>query len=460
MALHSIKKGLDLPITGAPSGTLEDAREVAHVAIVASDFVGMKPRMLVQVGDTVKRGQALFEDRKQPGVVHTAPGAGTVKAIHRGAKRALQTVVIALSDSERKGNPGSDELQAFAAYKGDDVGAYSADELKALLTESGLWTSFRRRPYSRVPSPEEKPKAIFVTAMDTRPLSGDVKTLLDGRGEWFDKGLAALAVLHDGDLHVCQAPGESLTSATPGRFAVQEFKGPHPAGLPGTHIHFVDPVWREKVVWHIGWADVVAIGQLLINGVLPVDRNIALGGPTVKKPRLLRTRWGASLDELTRDELEAGENRVISGSVLSGTTAMGDELGYLGRYDDQVSALAEGRQREFLGWLDPGWNKFSTLPAFLSKLIPNNKKFALHTGTNGSERAMVPLGMYERVMPLDLMPTHLLRSIIVNDLERAEELGCMELAEEDLALCTVVCPGKYDYGPLLRKTLSTLEAEG
>ncbi len=460
MALHSIKKGLDLPITGAPTATLEDARDVARVAIVAGDFVGMKPRMLVDVGDTVKRGQPLFEDRKQPGVVHTSPGAGTVEAIHRGAKRALQSVVIALSDGEQAGNPGSDELQPFAAYKGDDVGGYTADELRALLVESGLWTAFRRRPYSRVPSPAEQPKAIFVTAMDTNPLCAAPKALLDGRGEWFDKGMAVLAVLHSGDIHLCQAPGESLTSATPGRFTVQEFQGPHPAGLAGTHIHFVDPVYREKVVWHIGWADVVAFGQLLIHGVLPVDRNVALAGPSVKNPRLLRTRWGASLDELTAGELHDGDQRVISGSVLSGAAAMGERLGYLGRYDNQVSALAEGREREFLGWLDPGWNKFSTLPAFLSKLIPNKKRFALNTSTNGSERAMVPLGLYERIMPLDLMPTHLLRSIIVNDVERAEELGCMELAEEDLALCTVVCPGKYDYGPLLRKTLSTLEAEG
>jgi Na+-transporting NADH:ubiquinone oxidoreductase subunit A len=227
----------------------------------------------------------------------------------------------------------------------------------------------------------------------------------------------------------------------------------------GLHIHTLDPVDRAKLVWHLGYQDVIAIGKLFAGGGLDVSRVIALAGPGVRQPRLLRTRLGASTDDLVQGELHDGEMRVISGSVLSGRAVGGEVHGYLGRYQQQISCLEEGRKREFLGWLTPGGDRFSTVNAFLSRLTPK-KTFAFTTSSQGSHRAIVPIGMYERVFPLDIPPSFLLRSLAAGDIEYAQELGCLELDEEDLALCAFVCPGKHDYGPMLRQLLTTIEKEG
>jgi len=243
-----------------------------------------------------------------------------------------------------------------------------------------------------------------------------------------------------------------------GSIEVEEFKGPHPAGLPGTHIHFLDPVNRNKVVWHVQAQDVVAIGKLFVTGKLCCDRIVSLAGPQVKNPRLLRTRIGASIEELADGELQDGENRVISGSVLSGRVA-GGSLGFLGRYHQQITVLEEGNQREFLGWLTPGFNKFSLKKILFSALMPG-KKFAFDTALNGGKRSVFPIGSYEKVMPMDIIPTYLLRSMMVDDVEEAEKLGCLELVEEDLALCTFVSPAKQDYGIVLRRNLTIIEKEG
>ncbi len=462
MALHKINKGLDLPLTGAPDPVIEDARPARRVALLASDYIGMKPRMLVLEGDEVLRGQPLFEDRKIPGVVHTAPAAGRVAAIHRGAKRALQSVVIDLNEAEQAGRPTDADFQAFKAYTGAAASSLSRDQVRDLLVESGLWVSLRTRPFGKVADPTRPPRSIFVTAIDTRPHAPDVALAISGRESAFNAGLAALGKLTDGPLFLCRSVGLNVGAAKIPNLRIEEFSGPHPAGLPGTHIHTLDPVGRERTAWHIGYSDVIAVGKLFQTGRLDLERVISLAGPMVKNPRLLRTRVGAHLGDLTEGAFTPGELRVISGSVLDGTTAMGDITGFLGRYSLQVSALLEGREREFIGWLAPGFKVFSIVPTFLSKLMPgsDNQRFAMTTDTMGSPRAMVPIGTYEEVMPLDILPTFLLRSLIAGDLEKSEQLGALELEEEDLALCTVVCPGKYDYGPILRKALTTIEAEG
>jgi Na+-transporting NADH:ubiquinone oxidoreductase subunit A len=461
MALHRIKKGLDLPISGEPEQSVEDARPVRHVAVVASDFVGMKPRWEVQDGDVVKRGSLLFEDRKSPGVRFTAPASGRVSAIHRGAKRALQSVVIELNDNELNGTLTVDDFERLEAFAGVPVAEQDAGAIRALLLESGLWTSFRTRPFNRVPTADSSPAAIFVTAIDTDPLAPSVETALAGRHADFVDGLRALAGLEAGTVYLCRRPGAEVGAGSVPGVSVENFVGPHPAGLAGTHIHLLAPVSRGRTVWHIGYNDVADIGELFRTGRMPVDRVISLAGPGVKKPRLLRTRIGASVDALVQGELHDGEARVISGSVLSGTIATGEAFGYLGRYARQITVLHEGRKRHFMGWMAPGFDIFSIVPTFMSALFPDSeRRFEMTTDSQGSLRAMVPIGTYEEVMPLDIMPTHLLRSLICGDLETSEQLGCLELAEEDLALCTVVCPGKYDYGPILRKTLNTIAEEG
>jgi len=461
MALHRIKKGLDLPISGAPEQVVEDAPAVDRVGLIASDFVGMKPRWEIQEGDIVRRGDLLFEDRKNPGVRFTAAGAGRVVAVNLGERRALQSVVIELNERERAGETTDEDHATFEAFTGRPVGELDSGAVKALVLESGAWAALRTRPFNKVPAADSTAHSIFVTAIDTEPLTADVEVALEGRMEDFRAGLEVLTHLTPGTVYLCRTPGSSVSCGNVERVQIAEFAGPHPAGLVGTHIHLVDPVSRGKTVWHIGYNDVADLGELFRTGRVPVTRIVALGGPAVKRPRLLRTRLGAHLGTLTAGELIEGEARVISGSVLSGTTAVGDTLGYLGRYSRQVSVLLEGRAREFMGWLMPGFNIFSIVPTFLSALFKDDdQRFDMTTDTMGSDRAMVPIGTYEEVMPLDIVPTYLLRSMVAGDLEKAEQLGCLELAEEDLALCTVVCPGKYDYGPILRETLSTIEAEG
>jgi Na+-transporting NADH:ubiquinone oxidoreductase subunit A len=460
MGLHVIKKGLDLPITGDPDQTVDTPGGVHRVALVAEDYVGMKPTFFVQAGDAVRRGQALFEDKKRPGVLHTSPGAGTVAGVHRGARRALQTVVIDLNDREQANQPGDDDFQPFSSYTGEAPASLSLDTVEALLIESGLWTALRTRPYGRTPFPGTRPHSIFINAMDSNPLAPDMDLVASGREAELAAGVEVLSKLTEGTVYFCRKAGSKISPPAMARVSLEEFDGPHPSGLTGTHIHLIDPVAREKTVWYAGLQDVLSIGALFLTGRLNVSRIVSLAGPSVRRPRLLKTRLGAAIDELVEGELIEGEARVLSGSVLSGRSAMGVVFGYLGRFHNQISVAPEGRDRVFLGWLAPGSDKFSLVNVFTSALQRGKKKFAFNTALHGGPRAMVPIGVYEKVMPLDILPTFLLRSLIVGDVERAEQLGCLELVEEDLALCTFVCPCKFEYGPILRKNLDEIELEG
>jgi Na+-transporting NADH:ubiquinone oxidoreductase subunit A len=456
MSTYVIKKGLDLPISGEPEQTISTAPTPTRVALLAEDYVGMKPTMYVRQGDRVQRGQLLFDDKKTPGVRYTAIASGTVVAVNRGERRAFHSLVIELDESEHS---GSGRSVPFDSYTGRPVAALDREQTRALLLESGMWTALRSRPFGRVPNPADMPAAVFVTAMDTNPLAASVDAVLAGNEKPFTAGLEALAKLIDGPVHVCKAPGSSVPTPAGGQISISEFAGPHPAGSPGVHIHMIKPVSRKRSAWYVNYQDVIAIGVLFLEGVLFVDRVISFAGPAAKNPRLLHTRLGASTDDLSAGELIDGENRVISGSILSGRKAHGEIFGYLGRYHLQISAIREGREREILGWLAPGWNKFSLTNVYAGKFIPG-RKFGFTSSTNGSPRAMVPIGLYERVVPMDIMPTQLLRAILMHDTETAEELGVLELEEEDVALCSFVCPGKSDYGPLLRKVLTTIEKEG
>ena len=449
MAANQIKirRRLDLPVTGAPQQAVDGSTEVKTVGILGPDYLGMRPTMAVKEGDRVELGQILFEDKNHPSVKYTAPASGSVAAINRGAKRSLQSVVIELN--------GADERQ-FGKHA--DVRALNEEQVREQLLVSGLWTALRARPFSKVADPTAKPHSIFVTATDTNPLAARPDPIISAHESDFATGVLALTKLTEGSVFVCKASGTNVPSAPPDTVKVVDFDGPHPAGLPGTHIHFLDPVGPQKSVWYLNYQDAIAIGKLLTTGRLWVERIIALGGPAVKNPRLLKTRVGSCIGELVRGELKSGEHRVISGSVLGGVAASG-ALDFLGRYHLQISALAEGREREFLGWQKPGADKFSIKNVFASKLTPG-KRFDFTTSIEGSKRAMVPVGSYEQIMPLDILPTQLLRALIVGDTDQAQALGCLELDEEDLALSTFVCPGKYEYAPLLRQNLDRIEKEG
>ena len=445
-----IKRGLDLPILGEPDQRIEPGVAVSQVGLVADDYIGMKPTMLVAEGDQVKQGQKLFEDKKNPGVFYTAPASGTVSSVHRGAKRKFISLSIQVEGDERV---------EFAGVRGTPVASLGREKLTGLLTECGLWTALRTRPFGNVPAVGSVPHSIFVTAIDTSPLAADPSVVLAGQKDKFLSGLEAIAQLTDGKVFVCRGPKVDVPGSGLPKVQVETFDGPHPAGLVGTHIHFLDPVGPGKTVWYINYQDLIAIGSFLQTGVLDSRRVISLAGPVVTKPRLIETRIGALLSDLVAGEIKPGiDARVISGSVLCGRKADAENK-FLGRYHSQISVLEEGTHREFLGWQKPGFDKYSITRVFASTLA-KGKKFAFTTSTEGSERAMVPLGTYEKVMPMDLLPTQLLRALIIRDTEQAQQLGALELEEEDVALCTFVCPGKYEYGTLLRDNLTTIQREG
>jgi Na+-transporting NADH:ubiquinone oxidoreductase subunit A len=442
-----IKKGLDLPIRGVPVMQFGDAPAVRHVALVSSDYQDMKPTLMVAEGDLVTLGQPLFTDKKYPRIRYTAPASGKIVAINRGERRVFLSMVI---EAE-----GEEEI-TFPITANDRLGQLSAEEVEQRLLDSGLWTSFRTRPYSKIPPPETRPAALFITAIDTNPLAADPEIVISARAAEFAAGLQILRHLSSGKIYLCKKPEAQFT--VPAGITVSEFSGCHPAGLVGTHIHFLERVNQERTVWHIGYQDVIAVGHLFLTGRILTERVVALGGPAVKNPRLIRTRIGACLSELLAGQLSTGEMRIISGSVLSGRHAVGAS-DFLGRYHNQVSVLAEERQREFLGWLRPGFNKFSVKKLFAGSLLAG-RPLAMTTSKQGSLRAMVPIDAFEKVMPLNVKATWLLRSLLTLDTDLAQGLGCLELDEEDLALCSFVCSGKINYGHHLRQTLRKIEEEG
>jgi len=447
-----ISRGMNIPLAGEPVQSVHPAAPVRQVALCGLDYPGLKPRLQVAEGDRVGPLQALFIDKRDPEVQYCAPGRGTVVAVNRGARRVLHTVVVDLDDNES-------EEPVFEALGADEISGLGREEVVVRLLQSGLWTALRTRPFSQVPHSESIPRAVFVTAMDTRPLAADPLVAIRREAEAFTAGLKVMPKLTPGAVNLCVAPGWDITVPEIQGLRVAEFSGPHPAGLPGTHIHHLYPVSRERVVWHIGYQDIIAIGKLFRDGVIDHKRIVALGGATVGKPRLVTTRTGASISELMQGEIPDPEPcRLISGSVLGGRTAR-KNLAFLGRYHDQVSVIEEDGGRRFLGWTDILPRRFSAARTF-KRRTGFKRKFALSTSQNGRFSGMIPMRAFEKVMPLDVLPSPLFRALLVRDTDRAQDLGCLELDEEDLALCSFVCPAKIDYSLYLRLNLDQIQREG
>ncbi|WPU66153.1 Na(+)-translocating NADH-quinone reductase subunit A [Peredibacter starrii] len=442
-------KGLDIPISGAPAQQISASKTVRTVALLGEDYNGMKPTMLVQVGDKVLKGQPLFEDKKTPGVFFTAPVAGTVREINRGDKRVFQSIVIEVH--------GFDQVQ-LKSYKHSGINSYSAEDVRKLLIESGFWTFLRTRPFSKTPAVDSTPSSIFVNVMDTNPLAPDTEVIVRERMEDFKAGVEVLSRLGV-KVFVVTHPSSSVNLTGLSNVVHEKFQGAHPAGNVGTHIHHLDPVSATKTVWHVNYQDTMAIGHLFTTGIISNEKVISIAGPMAKSPRLIKTLRGASISDLTQDEVKENSGvRFVSGSVLGGRTASG-AVNYLGQFHQQVSLIKEGHYREFMGWQSPGLNKYSLKNVFLSKIFPG-KKFNFDTNTNGSHRSIVPIGSFEQVMPFDILPTQLLRYLMVQHSDMAINLGALELDEEDLALCTFVDPCKNEYGPVLRANLMKIEKEG
>ena len=447
-----IKKGLNIPINGSPTEEIVDSTRSRSVAILGNDYVGMKPTMLVEEGERVKLGQALFEDKKNPGVIFTSPAGGKVESINRGDRRVLQSVVIEVEQEE--------ETEEFNRYSEDELDKTNPAEIRSQLIKSGSWTAFRTRPYSKIPGVEEIPNNIFISLLDTQPLSPNPEIITNLNTDNFNFGLKVLKRLVDCPIHISTGPNSNLDLPEDDQVIKHIFSGPHPAGLVGTQMHYISPASLSNINWTIGYQDVIAIGAQFRTGKVFVERVVSLAGPQVNEPKYLKTRLGACTDEVTAGQLTQRENRVISGSVISGREAIGP-YAYLGRYHNQISVVAEpnSKDREFMNWLTPGPRKFSKIPLFLSSLFPK-KLYKFKALMNGSDRPIVPIGVYEEVLPLNFLPAMLLRNIVLMDTEKIQALGGLELDEEDLSLCSFVCPGKYDFGSLLRAGLTKIEVEG
>ena len=447
-----IKKGLDIPIYGTPAEDIVDSKKSRSVAVLGNDYVGMKPTMLVEEGDSVSLGQPLFEDKKNPGVLITLPAGGKIEAINRGDRRALQSIVIEVEAEEK-----AEEFKSFTA---EELVSATSESVRHQLITSGMWAAFRTRPYSKIPTVDSSPSNVFISVLDTEPLSPDPEKIVNLRLEDFNFGISVLKRLIDCPIHISVSENSSLEIIEDEQVKKHRFSGPHPAGLVGTHMHYISPASLTNVNWTIGYQDLMAIGSLFKTGYVSTERVIALSGPQVNEPRYIKTRLGACTDELTAGELTQRENRIISGSVISGREAIGS-YAYLGRYHNQISVIAEpnSKDREFMNWLTPGPRKFSKIPLFLSSLFPK-KIFKFKALMNGSDRPIVPIGVYEEVLPLNMLPAMLLRNVVLMDTEKIQDLGGLELDEEDLSLCSYVCPGKYDFGSLLRAGLNKIEVEG
>ncbi|RLK07433.1 Na+-transporting NADH:ubiquinone oxidoreductase subunit A [Ruegeria conchae] len=447
MQTFKLKKGLDLPIEGAPEQNIQPGPEFSSVGVLGGDYLGLKPRMLVQEGDDVQRGTPLFCHKDAPEAMMVAPLSGKVVAVNRGARRVLQSVVIEISDVN---DTGVD----FSGV-GDAV---SGAGITAKLCAAGLWTSFRTRPYSKMPEPGTTPAAIFVTAMDSDPLAADAAVVIADASEAFTVGLVAISHLTEGKTYLCYKDGEAIPGADLPKVEAAAFSGPHPSGLAGTHIHFLEPLAADKQVWTIGYQDVIAIGRLMQSGHLDPNVVIALAGPGARQPRLIRTVMGASTDDLIRDEVNVdGAARIISGSILSGRHAEGPTA-YLGRFARQITIIREDPDQITMGWILPMPSKFAVQPVLGSAFA--KKLYAFTSNLNGGRRAMVPTGTFEELMPQDYLPTQLLRALLVMDTDTAQALGALELDEEDLGLVGFACPAKYEYGLALRDCLSKIEKEG
>ncbi|MEM8551315.1 MAG: Na(+)-translocating NADH-quinone reductase subunit A [Pseudomonadota bacterium] len=447
MRHFKLRRGLNLPVRGSPSETIEEGPAVRTVAVLGEDYIDLKPRLAVSEGDVVGAGAPMMVHKDTPSVLVTSPVSGRVRAINRGARRKLVSIVVERDD------------EAAPPVDFSNVGDSATPEgVVERLTAAGLWPAFRARPYSKVPDPATRPAAIFVTAIDTEPLCADPAIVIQDGADAFVEGLKTVTVLTDGKTYLCHEKDAEIPGGDVDGVVAVAFSGPHPAGLAGTHMHFLEPPSATKVVWSIGYQDVIAIGRLMQTGHYDSARIIALCGPVTRNPRLLRTVTGASMEQLSAGELATNRPvRMISGSVLSGRAGEGPSA-FMGRYARQLTLMEEDRDQLPLGWIRPMFSKFAIQPVLGSAFA--KRLYALTTNLNGGRRAMVPIGTFEQLMPQDYLPTQLLRALLVMDTDQAQALGALELDEEDLGLVGFACPAKYEYALALRSCLTKIEKEG
>lgn len=445
----NISKGLDLPLEGNISHFENKPETIStkRIALLGKDYHGLKPTMFVKEGEEVLQGDPLFEDKKNPGFKFLSPANGIISEINRGDRRSFLSLVIEKNNNENSFliNPPEKETR-------EDACKY--------LIDSGTWHFFKTRPFSKVPKINTIPNEIFVSIIDSSPLSIDPLEIIDKEKDNFNTGLKFISYIPENNVHVSVLKGSNFECKQIEKVKYHQFSGPHPVGLVGTQIHFLSQVSLKNVIWSIGYQEVIRLGAILNSGYFSATKYIALAGPQVNTPCVLKTDAGSCTDELTAGMLKNEENRIISGSVFHGHHCIGSEA-FLSMFSNQISVIREAKEsdREFLNWLRPDLKKHSTLRMFFTTFF-NKYKYNLSSSINGGDRAIVPIGIYEEIFPMDLMITQLLKAIVTEDTELAQNLGVLELDEEDLSICTYSCPSKYDYGSILRNILEKIEKDG
>ena len=450
-----IKKGMDIPLAGAPRPAVAESLSCDRITVYPNEIEGLKPRPVVKPGEAVRRGAVLFFSKKNPDLKFRSPATGVVEDVVLGQRRMLEQVVLRVA--------AKDDPEPLPRFTSEQLLRESRERLLGHLQDAGYLALIRQRPFSRMANPQARPKSIFVNAMNTAPFQPDAAVAVRGHESAFQAGLNALTRLTAGKVHLCLPHGradlpQALTGAN--HVTIHYFKGPHPSGNTSVHIHLVDPIRPHDVVWTVRAVDVVQLGRLLTDGAVPSDRVISLGGPGVKEEerRHYRVRLGMPLAALLAGKLLPGEQRLVAGDALSGAVRLpGESLRFL---DAGLTVLPEGRERHFLGWIAPGWNLFSGSRTFLSTWLRPRTSRALTTSRRGSPRAMVLTGLYDRFMPMNILVDYLVRAVLARDVEEAVRLGLLETDPEDFALCAFACPSKMELVEIMRKGLAEVEREG
>jgi Na+-transporting NADH:ubiquinone oxidoreductase subunit A len=442
-----IKKGLNISMLGTAEKIIKKAEQAEYYAVKPTDFMGIRPKLVVKVGDKVKAGTPLFYDKFQPEVQFTAPVSGEVIEINRGERRVILEVVIK-----------ADATIEYEEFKVSDPSELSKDEIVEVLQKSGLWPSIRQRPYSTIANPADTPKAIYISAFDSAPLAADMDYVVMDCSNCFQKGINVLSKLTNGTIHLninADYPASDTYTKAKG-VQVNKFTGPHPSGNVGIQINKIDPINKGDIIWYTYPQEIIAIGRLFEKGIYDATKIIALTGSEVKNPLYYKLISGASIKNIVTENVTEGEHRYIGGNVLTGSKISHD--GYVGYYDNQVTVIPEGKYYEFFGWALPGFKKHSASRAVFSWLLPN-KKFKLDTNFHGGNRAYVMSGEYDKVFPMNIYPVQLIKSILIEDIDKMEQLGIYEVDEEDFALCEYVCTSKTEVQSIIRTGLDLMRKE-
>ena len=441
-----IKKGLDIKLIGEAEQKTTEISTNGEYAIKPEDFHGITPKLIAKEGTEILAGEALFYEKSDERILFPSPVSGKVTEVIRGAKRKILSLKILANSS-----------QEYKDFGKQDVNKMTGEQVKTHLLSSGCWPFIKQRPFDVVANPNQTPKGIFISAYASAPLAANYDYVLSDKGEELQIALTALSKLTHGRVHVSIDKNSSSPLRELNNIELHEISGPHPIGNVSTQIAQIDPINKGEVVWVITPQDLVVIGELFLTGYFNATRTIALTGSHFERPSYVRAVAGATIKTLVAKNLNNNNTRIISGNVLSGTKVA--ENGFLGYYDNQITAIPEGDDYEFFGWNKPVFNKISTSRALTFSWLKPNKKYDLNTNTNGEHRAFVVTGSYENVFPLDIYPMQFLKACMYQDLDEMENLGGYEVAPEDFALTEFICVSKQPHQKIVREGLDLMKQE-